>query len=244
MIQYTAKTDIGKRYPHNEDFFVLPDNNEDIDTSKNGHFFVLCDGMGGGNAGEVASQMASRWLFNDYYQTPKEPFAGLVKKVSDKLYNLSLKYDQYKGMGTTLVAALLKGKKISFYNVGDSRGYLFRKGMLLQLTEDQSEVWELYKMGQIAKEDIISHPRNHIITQALGLDKSFDETNVNFVQAKIQKGDLFMLCSDGLTDMVTEGDIAEILKDNSTLEEKGDDLVMAANTAGGKDNITVILITI
>ncbi len=89
-MKYTAKTDMGKRYPHNEDFYVLPDSNENIDTTKNGHLFVLFNGMGGGNAGEVASQMASRWLFNDYYQTPKEPFTGLVKKVSDKLYNLSL----------------------------------------------------------------------------------------------------------------------------------------------------------
>ena len=251
-MQYTAKTDIGKRCPLNEDFYVLPNGRDPsenssgkkVDKIKNGRLFVLCDGMGGGNAGEVASQMASRWLFNDYYERPKESFPGLVKKVSDKLYNLSLKYEQYKGMGTTLVVALLKGKKMSFYNVGDSRGYLFRKGNLEQLTEDQSEVWELYKMGQIAKEDIISHPRNHIITQALGLDKSFDETNVNFVQAKVQKGDLFMLCSDGLTDMVTEGRIAEILCNNSPLEEKGDALTDAANEAGGKDNITVILVTI
>lgn len=251
-MQYTAKTDIGKRYPHNEDFYVLPNgrdtsessSNKNMDTKKNGHLFVLCDGMGGGNAGEVASQMASRWLFNDYYETPKETFPKLVKKVSDKLYKLSLKYKQYKGMGTTLVTALFKGNRVDMYNVGDSRGYLFREGKLEQLTEDQSEVWNLYKMGQIEKKDIISHPRNNIITQALGLDESFDEANVNHVQAKIQNGDLFLLCSDGLTDMVTESDIEGVLEQKLTLDEKGNALVAAANKAGGKDNITVILITI
>ena len=251
-MNYTAKTDIGKRYPHNEDFYVLPNgrdpsNNSSekkVNTLKNGYLFVLCDGMGGGNAGEVASQMASTWLSSDYYETPKAAFPKLVKKVSDKLYGLSLKYEQYRGMGTTLVTALFKGKTVDLYNVGDSRGYLFRDGKLTQLTEDQSEVWNLYKMGQIEKKDIISHPRNHIITQALGLEESFSEADVNHVQAKVQKGDLFLLCSDGLTDMVTEENIAEILKGSASLDEKGDALVRAANNAGGKDNITVILITV
>ena len=241
---YSASTDIGKHYSHNEDFYALPDSKEDINTILNGHLFVLCDGMEGGNAGEVASQMASRWLFHDYYETPDKLFTVLVKEVSDSLYNLSVKYAQYKGMGTTLVTALFKDNIVDLYNVGDSRGYLFRDENLEQLTEDQSEVWELYKMGQIEKKDIISHPRNHIITQALGLDNSLSESDVNHVQVKAQEGDIFLLCSDGLTDMVIENRITEILKETVTLDEKGDALVEAANNAGGKDNITVILIKI
>ena len=113
IMNYFAKTDIGHKYPHNEDFYILPESGkrsgiDKVDTDRNGHLFILCDGMGGGNAGEVASQMASRWLFSDYNETPGELFSGLVKKVSDKLYSISLKYEKYKGMGTTLVAALLE----------------------------------------------------------------------------------------------------------------------------------------
>lgn len=259
-MRFTAKTDIGKRYKSNEDFYVLPMINKKVGIEyvnpKAGMLFVLCDGMGGGNAGEVASKLTATWITKDYYGEKKTKISSLLEKfnkpkkvemqaiirsVNKRLYKLSKEYEQYNGMGTTLVTALFKDEKIFIDSVGDSRCYRFRNNELLQLTEDQSEVWNLFKMGAITKDEIRSHPRNNIITMAIG---TIEDIEINEYEYTVQKKDIYLLCCDGLTDMVSEDDIKKILMAQDDLEIKANKLIQAANDAGGKDNITVILIEI
>ena len=248
-MNYIAKTDIGKKYEHNEDRYILPDNIKKTIFKKNGYLFCMCDGMGGVNAGEVAAELSCNWIHKAYYEqkvSKKSNIKTLLKDIvlstNEKIINLAKEYKQYEGMGCTLVSALFMKDKLHVVNLGDSRMYLYAKDELKQLTEDQSEVWELYKMGAIEKDDIRKHPRNHIITQAIGVDKDLKAESINYFEYKTYKKGLYLICSDGLTDMVSEADIRTMLSKKDSLDEKGDALIQAANDAGGKDNITVLLI--
>jgi len=244
---YTAKTHPGQKYSHNEDYFLLPEPGESkkrLPTGRLGHLFLLCDGMGGGNAGEVASQMACRWIFDAFYTSRKPVPSDIIINTNRRLYALSKDYAEYQGMGTTLVAGLFRKKEAVFYTVGDSRVYRLRAGTLEQLSEDQSEVWELYKLGQISKDDIRTHPRNNIITRAMGVDPVMKPEHINRCKSDLQKGDRFLLCSDGLSDMLADSEIAVIMNKNMSPEDTAHELVRGANENGGRDNITVVIIEI
>lgn len=251
-MNYSARTDIGKKYDHNEDAFVLPEPNKkynikNLDIKNKGELFILCDGIGGANAGEVASELTSNWIFRDYYSVKdtnidlKKELKVIIRSVNTKIFQLTKKHENYYGMGTTLVAALFLNNIAYFYSVGDSRAYLFNDKKLLQITEDQSEVWQLYKTGLISKDDLRHHPRNNIITMAVGINQNID---IQQYEYKYNKEDMFLLCSDGLTDMVSEEEITKILNKNKSLNNITKDLIHAANKNGGKDNITVIVIKI
>lgn len=259
-MRFIARTDIGKKYKSNEDFYVLPVQDkenaiENIDRHK-GMLFVLCDGMGGGNAGEVAGKLTATWIMKDYYaenksskllnlfKSTKNQYERLIKiinNVNKRIYDLSQEYKQYNGMGTTLVASLFIGDNLYINSVGDSRCYLLRNSKLMQLTEDQSEVWKLYKMGAITKDEIRKHPRNNIITMAVGIQEDIE---INEYKYKIKKNDIYLMCSDGLSDMVSENKITTILASSDDLDKKADNLIKAANNEGGKDNITAIIIEV
>lgn len=246
-IDYSAQTNIGKKYDHNEDFYLLPEQNkeyglENINTKRPGYLFILCDGMGGQKSGEVASQLTATWISKKYYKNNKfDPLSlrKIIKDVNKDIFNLSNKYEEYDGMGTTLISALIKDDKIYIYSVGDSRVYLFRNNRLKQLTEDQSEVWELYEAGIINKDEIIDHPKKNYITEAIGID---EEVSINYYKNNIEKGDKFLLSSDGLTDMIKDRQIRDIFRSEESLKDITNKLIISANDKGGNDNITCIVI--
>ena len=246
-MDFTAITDIGRKYDHNEDRYILPDHVKKSLIKKKGALFCLCDGMGGVNSGEVAAELSCNWIFKGWYERkgqkkPVEVMKEVIIGTNTRLMDLASEYKQYNGMGCTLVAALFMKNTAFFFNLGDSRAYCFEGEELTQLTEDHSEVWELYKMEAISKDDIRSHPRNNLITRAIGVDKTLKPDDIGVNITDVRKTALYLLCSDGLTDMVSESEITAVLRQEKALEEKGEELVAAANAAGGKDNITVILI--
>lgn len=253
-LKYSALTHPGLVRQHNEDFFLLPQPNAKygvtrVDSANRGLLFVLCDGIGGANAGEVASELTATWLFHDYYSNPltclpSVALEQIIVDVNRRIFELGKKYDRYQGMGTTLVAVLLIDHVAHVYSVGDSRAYLLRNGTLTQLTEDHSEVWELYRQGHIAKDEIKSHPRGNIITCAIGMKPDLLISEIGKYEQTLKKKDLLVLCTDGLTDMVREEAIASVLESGVTLPRTTQSLVDLAIEHGGKDNITVVLVRV
>jgi len=250
-MEYYAQTDIGKKYKHNEDAYALPELSEKYnlnssDIKNKGDLFVLCDGIGGLNAGEIASELTAKWIVKDYYHLPDgnnfpRELEQIIKSVNTKIYNLSEEHESYQGMGTTAVAVLFYENKTFICSVGDSRVYIFRNKQLIQITEDQSEVWQLYKAGEISKDELRFHPRNNIITMAVG---AYHDIDVQRYEHDIKNGDIFLLCSDGLSDMVGDQEIRDILSKKQSAKKIAGHLVDAANNYGGKDNITVIVIKV
>ena len=245
---YFGITDIGKKYKNNEDFFLLPEPNEkyeilNMDVKNKGELFILCDGIGGGNAGEVASELCANWFYKEFYGSKENfPLDLIIENINKKLYDLSLKYEKYKGMGTTFVGGVFIKEKLFFCSVGDSRLYLFRDKEFIQLSEDHSNVWNLYKMGEIKKEEILTHPRKNIINSAVGINKTIKKINKG--EKELKNGDLLLFCSDGLSDMLKDNEInCELLK-NKSLQKTAENLVIKANKKGGNDNITLILVQV
>ncbi|MCD4820474.1 MAG: protein phosphatase 2C domain-containing protein [Candidatus Cloacimonetes bacterium] len=238
----------GKKSPENEDNFLLPIKNDVYklvpDTKNKGHLFLLCDGMGGSRAGEVASQLCCGWFFKEYYDNSEEIedihrwMEEEIDSLNNRLFQLSEEYAEYNGMGTTLVNLLIKDDIAYFNNVGDSRLYLFRNNELKQLTEDDSEVWKLYKAGLITKDEILINPRKNIITRAIAT-RSFIEVH-KYTEIKTKSRDIFILCSDGLTDFVKDSEIAEILKSKINIVEKTKTLLKIAKENKTNDDTTII----
>ena len=161
-----------------------------------------------------------------------------IQRVNDLVFQKSLDYSDLDGMGTTLVAAAIVGKEIVFANIGDSRAYVYRNYKLRQITEDHSLVNEFIKSGEITPEEAQHHPRKNILTRSLGVSRKLD---IDIIAMPLVQGDLLLLCSDGLTNMMDDEEIAQMLKEWLPLEEKVLSLVDKANAAGGLDNITVLL---
>lgn len=251
-MQYFGRSDIGKKYDHNEDFFALPVSNQQLTISKQdiktkGLLFVLCDGVGGLNAGEVASQLAATWIVKEYYsavtttENPGENLRRAILETNSRLYDLAQEHESYRGMGTTVVASLFFEGKVFVFSAGDSRLYNLREDKLIQITEDQSEVWQLYKSGQVSKDELRFHPRNNIITVAMGIEKDIALQSYIY---DFQKNDLFLLCSDGLSDMIGDDGIKNILLKKGKIKKRVNLLIDEANRNGGKDNITAVLLEI
>ena len=244
---YDGISQRGKKSPENEDSFLLPNNNEiykiNPDTKSKGHLFLLCDGMGGSKAGEVVSQLCCGWFFKEYYENTEENndistwLKEEIDSLNNRLFQLSEEYEEYSGMGTTLVNLLLKDDIAYFNNVGDSRLYLFRDDKLEQLTEDDSEVWKLFKTGLITKDEILINPRKNIITRAIAT-KSFVEVH-EYQEIKTNSGDVFVLCSDGLTDFVKDSEISEILREKNRYYDKHHRLMDKAKSNKNNDDTTI-----
>lgn len=202
--------------------------------------FAVADGMGGAQAGEVASGMATKafgW-FVPQTKSPEDELTRLIKRINTNIYELAAAESSRAGMGTTLTAAVVKSGNVILAHVGDSRAYLWRGGSLTQLTEDHSLVGEMVRSGQISSADAEEHPQRSIITRALGVDPQIE---VDTRTLKWEPGDIFLLCSDGLYSMVHDDAIARILAQDGTLYTSAANLVEAANEAGGRDNISVII---
>ena len=205
-----------------------------------GDTFAVADGMGGAQAGEVASRTAANVVEGggEGEGTPEERMTRLVREANRLIFDKAQKDESRRGMGTTLTAALVEGDGVTVAHVGDSRAYRLRDGELEQLTHDHSLVAELERSGQLSPEAAEHHPQRSIITRALGPEA---DVEVDAHTHRARDGDVFLLCSDGLTGMVSDAEMAGILRAEDTLEDAAQALVRAANQGGGRDNITVVL---
>jgi PPM family protein phosphatase len=221
-------TDTGRRRRRNEDAYVCEP-----------PLFAIADGMGGAQAGEVASRLAAVALKESGAATGgEEQIYDLIQEANRRVYDRSSTDPTTSGMGTTITVALVENGNVAFGHVGDSRAYLIRDGRMEQITEDHSLVNELMKSGKLSREEAEAHPQRSVITRALGTDPDVD---VDTFTIEAHVGDVFLLCSDGLTDMVTEDEIFELVDENRPdMNEALKALVKAANRGGGEDNITVV----
>jgi serine/threonine protein phosphatase PrpC len=229
IVEQAARTDVGRQRSANEDSFVASP-----------PFFAVADGMGGANAGEVASRLAAEAFGTGAGEDapPERQLERIAREANRRIYELAARDAARRGMGTTLTAAMVSDSEVSIGHVGDSRAYRLRDGELEQLTKDHSLVAELERSGQISPEAAENHPQRSIITRALGPEP---DVEVDTYTVKGRAGDVYLLCSDGLTSMISDEEVASILRGAGALEEAADALVRAANQSGGKDNITVVL---
>jgi len=230
---YARATDTGKKRRHNEDSFVVAP-----------PLFAVADGMGGAQAGEVASKLAAAALEDTDPGTMSGPekLTELIQEANRRVYERANADPTTSGMGTTMTVALVEGHTVTIGHVGDSRAYRIRNGELEQLTEDHSLVNELLKSGKLSRDEADMHPQRSVITRAVGTDPDVD---VDAYVIESEVGDIFILCSDGLTDMVSDEEILEIVeKHPGDLDRVTKSLVSAANRGGGEDNITVVAFAI
>jgi PPM family protein phosphatase len=224
------KTDTGRQRQANEDSYFA-----------RAPLFAVADGMGGAQAGEVASRIAARAFERKRNVNREEPAEGQLEQIAQQanreIHKLAQEDSSRAGMGTTLTAALLRDDEVALGHVGDSRAYLLRDGKLKRLTKDHSLVEELRRQGRLTEEQAEEHPQRSIITRALGPEPS---VNVDTMTFPARDGDVFLLCSDGLTTMVSDEQIQEILVNSRNLRTAVNKLVDAANRGGGRDNITAV----
>jgi protein phosphatase len=201
--------------------------------------FAIADGMGGAQAGELASRLAAAALGDgDGAGDPEQRVVELIRAANRRVYERAAEDDSAAGMGTTMTVALVAEDRVAIGHVGDSRAYLIRGADLEQLTDDHSLVAELVRSGRLSPEEAETHPQRSVITRVLGPDPDVD---VDVFSIEARTGDLFLLCSDGLTSMVADERILEIVSEQrDDLERAARELVKAANRGGGEDNITVI----
>ena len=252
-IQVCVKTDIGFKREKNEDsYLIIDDETEFIDIKHYGRLFALADGMGGHAGGEVASKMACKGMTDYYSKTTNDQhgadyFSARLQDLKSTLYDVHhkiIEYGQdsreYEDMGTTLsVMALIKNRAL-IAHVGDSRIYRLRKNALEQLTEDHTFSQTFLRKGYITPEAASKHPFRHVMTQAVGQGIENILTKVE----KVERGDTFLLCSDGLHDMISDMEIKDVLSKSFALKDKCSRLVAKALEMGGKDNVTVIVLQV
>jgi len=202
--------------------------------------FVVADGMGGAQAGEVASKVATDAFEpgNEADEMPETYLRGVAEHANARIHDLASEDSSRSGMGTTLTAALISDDEISLAHVGDSRAYLWREGELRRLTSDHSLVEELRRQGRLTESQAAEHPQRSIITRALGPEPT---VAVDTMTYPARPGDVFLLCSDGLTTMLPDEKLAETLAATDDLHKAARDLIRFANEAGGRDNITVVV---
>jgi serine/threonine protein phosphatase PrpC len=228
VVEHAHRTDTGRQRNANEDAYYA-----------RGPLFAVADGMGGAQAGEVASRLAAE-SFEPVQRGEESPEAylrAIARTANARIHRLAQADSSRSGMGTTLTAALVEDDEVSFAHVGDSRAYVFRDGGLKLLTSDHSLVEELRRQGRLTEEQAEDHPQRSIITRALGPER---EVEVDTMTYRARPGDVYLLCSDGLTTMVSEDRIRAALADSESLDDAVSSLVREANEAGGRDNITVV----
>ena len=224
-----VRTDAGRQRAGNED-----------SSYASAPLFVLADGMGGAQSGEVASQIAVDAFAEGLPDTgtAEERLSVVVQRANREIHERSHKELENAGMGTTITAALLGEDSVAIAHVGDSRAYLLRDGELSRLTEDHSLVEELVRGGKLTEDEAFEHPQRSVITRAVGIEPIVEIDTWTY---PLRPGDVVLLCSDGLTDMLPEPEVQRLMLASEDLGRAADDLVRAANAAGGRDNITVVL---
>ena len=235
---YSA-TDVGQKRKMNQDYvFASADPVGNLP-----NLFVVVDGMGGHNAGDYASSHAVSVVVEEIRQdrdfNPVKVIRHAIECVNTEILTLAQQDEKLRGMGTTMVAATIVGHYAYVANVGDSRLYVIGE-QIQQITKDHSLVQEMVRMGELDPEQARRHPKKNIITRALGAERTVD---IDFFDLKLEPGDVVLMCSDGLSNMVEDSQLQEIITDTDTdLDEKGRILIREANRNGGKDNIAIVLI--
>ncbi|SHF31916.1 MULTISPECIES: Stp1/IreP family PP2C-type Ser/Thr phosphatase [Caloramator] len=229
-----CKTDIGKKRELNEDYVL-------VFKSPNYSLMIVADGMGGHNGGEVASEIASttikEYIFNNFSKTEDklELVRDAIVYANSVVYKISKENDNLRGMGTTITCCLLLDKRAIIGHVGDSRAYRITDDYIIKVTEDHSFVQQLINKGTITKEEAVNHPQKNLITRAIGVD---EYVMVDIVDFELKDNEIILLCTDGLTNYISEEEIKEIvLKEKDPIKT----LIDTANERGGADNISVIV---
>jgi serine/threonine protein phosphatase PrpC len=229
VAEHASRTDVGRQRHTNEDsYYEAPP------------VFAVADGMGGAQAGEVASALAVEQFsaLRDTDASAEEQLEEIARSGNKKIFEMAQSDSRQAGMGTTLIAAIVCDHDVAVGHVGDSRLYLMRDGTLQQMTHDHSLVEEFVRQGRLTREQAERHPQRSVITRALGPEADVD---VDTFSVPAKDGDVFLLCSDGLSTMVSDETIQGILADSPSLDGAAAALVDAANDSGGRDNITVVL---
>jgi protein phosphatase len=235
-IRYGSQSDQGRIRTSNEDSFVVNGRNK---------LFLVADGMGGHAAGEVASRIASSTLQEMLSNAGSEGDSAealrfAAQAANARIYEAQRQNPEYQGMGSTLTALMVKGSSYYIAHVGDSRAYLLRDGTLDQLTRDHSVVWHLFESGVLRKADLSKHPQKNLIIRSIG---PHPQVEVDVETGEARERDVFLLCSDGLTDVLTDEAIHRILSDSTkSPQELAEVLVSSANAGGGPDNVTVVVV--
>jgi protein phosphatase len=242
---YAGLTNTGLIRDHNEDAYKLPEDTDPSMLFSKGHLYVLADGMGGHQKGEIASAVTIETVNSEYYANIK-PLTGNKQKelIIDALSTAIQKansevMDVTAGGGTTVVAAVLYGDMMVAMNVGDSRAYLLRQNRLSLISRDHSLVSRLVEMGKISEEEALTHPRRNVLYQALGQGT---EVEIHVSSQELEVDDVIILCSDGLWGEVSESTIKEVLGQAGSPLAAAEQLIARANASGGPDNITTIII--
>lgn len=230
MAKIFQATHVGKVRYNNEDSLIVIEPNT----------FVVADGMGGAQAGEVASQMLVETVKSFLAETPppydEKILSRAITLANDRILEMARRNQNYRGMGTTATILSLDGRQAYFAHVGDSRIYRLRNNFLEQITEDHSYVETLVRRGELTPEEARVHPMKNVLIQAVG---AVDELFIDTASFTVEGGDTYLLCTDGLTNMVEDASIAEILQN---APNPADALINAALDAGGRDNISVIVV--
>ena len=238
MLRSYALTDIRRKRQLNQDYIYLTEN----PVGNLPNLFIVADGMGGHKAGDYASDLAVETVVKEagasLEKSPSRILGHAITIANRILRQRASENFALSGMGTTLVAATCIGRFLEVANVGDSRLYVIGDE-IVQITEDHSLVEEMVRMGGIGREEARNHPDKNIITRAIG---ARDDVEVDFFNLELQTGDMVLLCSDGLTNMVDDETICRILKNGKSLRDRVEELVRTANENGGRDNISVIVI--
>ncbi len=238
-MEFFSKTDQGRRRQLNQDYVFA--SKEAVGKLPN--LFLLADGMGGHRAGDYASRFLVEELHKYLESAEEGPTVRLlergIRRVNEELFRLSSENDELRGMGSTLVSAVIEGKLLTISNIGDSRAYLIRGSGIRQITHDHSYVEEMCERGLMRRGSPDYLRARNIITRAVGTESSVE---ADFFEVNLMEGDSLLLCSDGLSNMVDNESILNIVRDASPVEERGQALIDMANINGGRDNIGVILI--
>lgn len=235
-----SKTDVGVRRTMNQDSMFCSDS--PVGSFRN--LFIVADGMGGHKAGDYASRLCIESMVQQVREssskTPVTIFEEAITYANHVVYEAAQEDMEYEGMGTTMVACTLQEDTLYVANIGDSRLYLMREE-LQQITTDHSLVEEMVKIGNITESEARVHPQKNIITRALGID---EKVQADYFELQVRQGDVILLCSDGLTNMVEDEEIEYTIRHTESLEEIGNILIDKANINGGSDNITAVLVQI
>lgn len=235
-----GNTDVGKLRKVNQDYVYI--NNEPIGSLDN--LYIVADGVGGHKAGEVASEVAIDSFEQFIYETEDDEVLDLLVSAlayaNEQVFNLAKTNKQYENMGTTLLATTIKNNKIFIAHVGDCRLYGIRNNKIAQMTSDHTYVMDLFKAGVISKEEAENSKESNVLTRALGTEKN---VKADALFCDVFEDDIFIMCSDGLSDMLTDDEIFKLASKRSVpTQEKVENLIQEANNNGGRDNIAVIII--
>ena len=238
MIKSFSVTDIGRKRKLNQDFVYSSD--EPVGNLPN--VYIVADGMGGHQAGDYASKCTVETMVREirgcFEKSPIRILSKAIRIANDQVRKKAREDESLLGMGTTVVAATCLGKYLPVAHVGDSRLYIINDEVR-QITRDHSLVEEMVRMGGIDREAARNHPDKNIITRAIG---ARDTIEIDFFHEELKSGDIVLMCSDGLTNMLEDEEIGRILRSQGTIEERAEELIEAANQNGGRDNIAVIVI--